>query len=288
MAMGGAFTAVADDANAPIYNPAGLAGIANAQAALTRTGVFSGLTDPLVSHDSIHLVVPAASGAATVGATTLADGEGIYRETTVSAGYGFPIGDRFKAGVLVKWLSVGLADVPDVTRNPYFADGTSVTAITADAGLMLEPVEGWTLGAAAQNIIPADLTFRASEDEDSDNAPQIVRLGTAYRLASIASSAEEAALQEILQRSLIAADVAVGDGTTLGIGAELGFSDTIAGRIGYRSASGRGESAAAVTLGASVGFDLGGILLNVDYAAELGNSLLQDNVSQRISLRAAF
>ncbi len=288
LGMGGAFTAVADDASTAMYNPAGLARIGEVQLDLTRTALFSAPTDPLVSQDSAHLVLPLGQGSAVAGATSLADRDGIYRKTTVVTGYGAAIGRRLTVGLLAKWLRVGLADVADVTQNPYFADTTSTSAMTLDIGLLLEPLDGWSIGLAAQDLVPPDLAFQEATDVVAEEPPQTVRIGTAYRLAKIASAAEQASLGQVLERSLIAVDVALGNGTTIGAGVELGLSDALTGRIGYRSASGRGESSSAVTLGGSIGFHVDDVLVHADYAADVANTRLEDNISQRLSLRASF
>jgi hypothetical protein len=293
MGMGGAFTAIADDANAPLYNPAGMAATDGIKMAFTRAAFFSGITDPLVSQDVAHVVFGAGANGFAAGVTSLADGGGVYRETVVSAGYARRIGDSLRLGLLLKRLGAGLDEAnPDVAQNPYFADGTSVSAMSADVGALLSPTPGLTVGAAVQNVAPADMTFRPDDGEgaeDVDEASPAVRVGVAYDLSSVAGSAEQAALADILRRSVIAADVLIGSGTSgFGVGAEIGVSQSLAARVGYRTAAGYGESVGALTFGGSLGLNTGSGAVHIDFAADIAGGDLRDNMTQRVSLRGAF
>ena len=292
LGMGGAFTAVADDANAPLYNPAG-ADSGSVQLAFTRAAYFSGLTSPLVAHDAALLSASAAGGTLHAGAVSLADAKGVYRETTLLVGYARQVVDKLRAGFLLKRLHAGVnSSLSDVAQNPYFEERTSASAFTADVGLIAEPADGWTIGLAGQNIVPADLSFQEAPNEESGGAPSSVRVGTALQLSAIAEFAEQEAVQKMMARSLIAVDAVFGDGTAAGFGAEIGFSETIAGRVGYRYEGGNGrlnaESAGSVAAGATIAFKFGTAAAAIDYAIAFSNNELEDNTSQRVSLRARF
>jgi len=293
MGMGGAFTAIADDANAPLYNPAGLAATeaeARVNVALTRAAFYSGVTDPLVSQDVAHVVIGAGANGFAAGITSLADGDSVYRETVASAGYARRLGDALRFGLLVKRLSGGLDEAnPDVRLNSYFAEGSSVSAMSADVGVLVKPTSGLTLGAAVQNVVPADLTFRESDTEEPDEARTAARVGVAYDLASVAGSAVQEALADILRRSVVAADVLIGSGTSgFAAGAELGLSESLVARVGYRTATGHGESVGALTVGGSIGLNAGSGGVHMDLAADIAGGDLRDNITQRVSLRGAF
>ena len=135
----------------------------------------------------------------------------------------------------------------------------------------------------------AGIIWWACPVSPSDDAPAAVRVGAAYRLASVAGSAEQQALADVLRRSIVAADFSTGGGTTgVAFGAELGLSDTLAARVGYRMASGYGESVTALTIGGSVGVATGGGAIHIDFAADIAGGDLRDNLTQRVSLRGAF
>lgn len=287
--MGNAFTAVADDANAPLYNPAGGAD-GSYHLAFTRAAYFSGPVSPLVAHDAALIAAPLAGGTLNAGASSLSDANGVYRETALLVGYARRLAQGLNAGFLLKRLQTGVdSSLPDVAQNPYFEEKTSASAFTADVGLLAEPADGWTIGLAGQNIVPADLSFREAQDEESDRAPSIARIGTALRLSAIAEFAEQEAVQKMLARSLIAVDAAFGDGTAVGAGAEVGFSDAVAARVGYQYDAGGGRLAAgSVSAGATIAFHFGTAVASVDYSVAFSNNELEDSASQRVSLRARF
>ncbi len=289
LGMGTAFTAVADDANAPLYNPAGGAD-GSYHLAFTRAAYFSGPVSPLVAHDAALIAAPLAGGTLNAGASSLSDANGVYRETALLVGYARRLAQGLDAGFLLKRLQTGVdSSLPDVAQNPYFEEKTSASAFTADVGLLAEPADGWTIGLAGQNIVPADLSFKEAQEEENDRAPSTARIGTALRLSAIAEFAEQEAVQKMLARSLIAVDAAFGGGTAIGAGAEVGFSDAFAARVGYRYDAGDGRLAAgSVSAGATIAFHFGTAVASVDYAVAFSNNELEDSASQRVSLRARF
>ena len=151
-------------------------------------------------------------------------------------------------------------------------------------------VDGTKIGPSG--VAPADMTFRPDDGEgaeDVDEASPAVRVGVAYDLSSVAGSAEQAALADILRRSVIAADVLIGSGTSgFGVGAEIGVSQSLAARVGYRTAAGYGESVGALTFGGSLGLNTGSGAVHIDFAADIAGGDLRDNMTQRVSLRGAF
>lgn len=279
MAMGGAFTAVSDDGNAPFYNPAGVAMRTGVRLAFTRSALFSDVSNPLVVQDSASAAFGVGVGGATLAVSSLADRESIYRETTLGVGYAHAFGERLRIGFLGKFLRVGLdASQPDVAQNPYFADATDVSATTFDVGALGEMTKGLWIGIAAQDILPPHLTFK--EATESESFPRRITMGVAFRLGAVAPLAEQEALRGVLERSLVAFDVGAGDGTYVRAGAEIGLSPRLALRTGFRSVS----SVSATTFG--VGIALGS--LSFDLGVEIMNSDLRDNMNQRLSLRATF
>lgn len=286
MALGGAFTAVADDATTIAYNPAGIALTGRREVGLTRSALFSGISEPLIVQDAVFAVSSLGPGGIGIGFVSQSDAAGVYRETAASIGYAHRIAEFVKIGAQLKHLRVGLDSTnADVVENPYFGAVYDVSAMTLDAGVLLVPVQGVAVGISAQNLVPADLSFQ--EAEEPDEAPQIVRVGASLRLSRIAESAEQEALRGVLSRSLVAAEVAAGDGTTVGVGAEVGLSDSLVARIGYRTASGVG-SVSAVTAGVGLRLDVAGIEAHLDLAIEVLDAAVKDNTSQRLSVRVSF
>jgi hypothetical protein len=284
MAMGGAFVAVADDGNAAFYNPAGVAIKTGIQLAFTRSALFSGISDPLVAQDTAAATFGVGPGGAALAVSSLADRDGVYRETALGVGYGQAFGERFRVGVLAKIIRAGLdTGNPDVAGNSYFADATDTSATTFDLGAMGELTKGLSLGVAARNVLPADLSFRDVEGAESDRTPVFVTVGAAFRLSAVSSAAEQEAFRGVLDRSLVAVDLGIGDGTHFGAGAEIGVSRNLAFRLGYRGAGGD-HSTSATTVGAGIAFGSA----SLDFGVEIVNAEIKDNINQRLSLRAAF
>ena len=143
------------------------------------------------------------------------------------------------------------------------------------------------MAAALVGMILAGLAQRSGLRQTVSVAAALVGVLSALAAGAWLLDARAPSAMLGIQRSLIAADVAVGGGTVIGGGLELGLSDALTTRIGYRSASGRQQGAAAITLGASVGFLLGGMRVHVDYALDLASTELKDSTTQHVSLRAA-
>ena len=196
--MGGSFTAIADDSNAPLYNPAGLVQIQWNEVSAMYSRLFSNLTlfsgNTGTGGDTVHLdqsYLSYVSRASRYGSFGLSwanfNTTGLYREDTVALSYGRYLGDLFpvlddqvSVGVNLKYLRRSVTLDAASATDPVFAGGDSRNAFTADAGLLWKPdqgaLEGWRLGLAAQNLTQPDVGFK-----DKDRVPVEWRLGAAYQ-----------------------------------------------------------------------------------------------------------
>jgi len=185
--MGGAYTALATDANALLYNPAGLGRIRNHEATFMHNQYFQGISQEYAAYAS-----PYGLGAnvnlfsfGRVQKTSLSnpDGDGMgvtsLTDLAASAGYGHGIGADMSLGLGVKYLRSSLAGI---TAQGFAADLGALYAVPAARGL--------TFGCAVQNIGPK-IKFK----NEQENLPLNVRFGSAYafKLGS--------------QRSVVSADV---------------------------------------------------------------------------------
>lgn len=171
-AMAGAYTALATDANALLYNPAGL-GKANGYDAVFMHNRF--VLD--VSQQYVGFSAPQGWGLSAnhldfgdIPRTTISnpDGSGSafgIRSMAFSLGYGMPIGKFLSIGAGVKYLQETIA-------------GISASGYAVDFGVMLEAsrTRGLSLGAAVQNLGPA-VRFQVEEEK----LPMNLRFGAAYR-----------------------------------------------------------------------------------------------------------
>ncbi len=172
-AMGGAFTAVADDAHATYFNPAGLAQITKRNLALDH---LEFIEDIKTEHASY--VQPFNSAGGSLGAQVsfidmgtieridaggTSAGEADVTARTGSIGWGQAIGDNFALGVSGKYISQDLAGEKDST-------------FAADVGLLAFVVpDRFALGASIQN-----LGSKVKIGSTDENLPLTYRGGAAF------------------------------------------------------------------------------------------------------------
>lgn len=172
VAMGGAYTALATDADALLYNPGALGRIERHEATIMHSSFFTGISQQYAGYAS-----PQGWGAnfnyLTTGKIRNAsisnpNGTGLagnsLSDLAVGAGYGRSIGGGLSLGGGLKFIRESIADV----RGHAFA---------ADLGALYEvpSLRGLSLAAAVQNIGPA-LKFQSA----SENLPLNFRGGAGY------------------------------------------------------------------------------------------------------------
>lgn len=170
--MSGAYTALASDPNALLYNPAGLGKVKGYQATLMHNQYFQGITQEYLAYAS-----PRGWGASfnylsfgEIRNTTLSNktgiGLGTFGLTTMAltGGYGRPIFENLTVGVGLKFLREVIDDV----------SGQGV-ALDMGLGYSVPMVQGLSIGAALQNLGPS-VKFQSSKED----LPLAFRVGTAY------------------------------------------------------------------------------------------------------------
>ncbi|MBI5245499.1 MAG: PorV/PorQ family protein [Elusimicrobia bacterium] len=177
VAMGGAYTALANDANALHYNPAGLGRIQRHEFTAMRNQYAAG-----ISQDYLGLALRQGVGLSAnhlsygdIPRTTISnpDGSGSFgaRDLALGIGYGRSIRPDLGLGAAFKLIREAIDDV-------------SASAYATDVGLLYTPpaLRALAFGFAIQNMGPT-VTFRQARE----NLPLNVRLGAAYRLGRIAT-----------------------------------------------------------------------------------------------------
>ncbi|NIR50624.1 PorV/PorQ family protein [candidate division KSB1 bacterium] len=217
--MGEAFTAVADDATATFWNPAGLSYVPKTQLAFTHTEWIQD-----ISSEFVAFAFPALKGS--VGLSIYSNNVGgIERRVqpseeplgTVDANdiafgvsYGHAFSSRLSGGITIKYL-----------YEKIFIE--SAAGFAADFGLSLRPFENdLTVAITAQN-----LGSMGTLKDESIDLPTTVRVGASYRLP----------LPSLEGDLLLAADaVNVRDTDLRGnLGAELQLQRLFAFRFGYQT-----------------------------------------------------
>lgn len=287
LGMGGAFVALADDGNAASYNPAGLGYINAAHLSLTTAQRFRGL----INYNHISGIMPLRSvGSFGASIGILSEDSEVYKERTVTISYGKILLEKFALGLNLRSFSNRFDESNEsvsahLQNNPQFFAHTSVADFSFDLGLMATPVTGLTLGLSAENLFPANVSI---SEAGEDFVPQNLRLGLAYRLATIAATSKQKALREVLKSGIGLFEVTFRDGAWQShIGAELWLNRTIGLRAGYSLKSGVNH-ATGIALGSSVKLPVGALRLQLDYAFQIVTGALTDNTTQRFSLNLIF
>lgn len=279
--MGDAFVAVADDGNAVNYNVGAIGFIDNINFSLTTAPQFSGL----VNYNHIGVILPLGK-IGTLGASfgLLEEETDIYseRELILSYGNSFSV---FSTGMSLKFLGTKFDEnIESVANNPYFAN-TSTNALSIDWGMLVQPVNGLSVGLFVDNLLPADISI---SEEEEDKVPIKFGLGLAYKLEAIASAAKQKAMQEVLSRTQYAIEVDVRNGIPeFHTGAEVGIHEVFTVRGGYTTKSGV-NSSSNISFGASLIVPIQSISLRLDYAFQIITGELQDSTSHRISTNLFF
>ena len=261
-AMGGAFTAVGDDASSVFYNPAGPALARNKELMLSHSEWLEGLRNEHAAY--IHpvserltlftgltaLIIPSLDRLDTSGDKT---GSFNAMDGAAGAGLSWAFGGNFFAGLFAKTIY-------------QQADKRKAFAYAGDFGIIKTYGDTVRLGLTAQN-----LGTRMKLYSESFDLPRTYRGGAAYRVKDIAWLTAE-----VVKAGQ--SDTAFAAGTE----GEYAFSakETVFARAGYRA--GRSRNAGS---GISAGVGLRSNDLRVDYAfspfGDLGDT-------HRISLSLKF
>jgi tetratricopeptide (TPR) repeat protein len=214
--MGGAFTAVADDANSTYYNPAGLADLKFWEFFSVKSDSY----DFDISYDYTNLVVPMLPGKV-VGVSyaqlktddipiTSSNNPSILdyvsdKETAIILSYGHRLSDYFSLGVNVKRID----------QNVYIgkASGTE-----ADFSMLYTPSRTVRFGINFQDLLPGAIVWNTGS---SVKIPMTIRTGVAFHIHDWGT--------------IIAFDANKVDGRDYQFngGFEYQFNEAFQGRLGY-------------------------------------------------------
>lgn len=182
LGMGGAFTALADNADAPYWNPAGLGWIASSEITTMQTRLSSD-----ADHYYVSYVRPAFGG--TIGVAWVQVGLGNiaqisgevgnnnevqplgffgYFSSTYLFSYGRSLNDRLSIGLTGKYL---VSDMPGLAGGQ--SSGYSLTP-----GLLLKLGEHLNVGAKIDDVFNGQRWATGTVE----NVPPMLRLGLAYKI----------------------------------------------------------------------------------------------------------
>ena len=248
--MGGAYTALASDSNALLYNPAGLARVRTSEATFMHNQYALG-----VGQQYIGVALKRGLGfqfnyasLGNVPRTTISRPEGSgsrlnVSDTSLGAGYGRELTPDLDLGAGVKYFTETLGDL-------------SVSGYALDLGGMyrMREIKGLTFGASLLNLGPA-VKFASR----AEKLPTTLRLGTGYALKL---PHNDVTLAFDITKNLL-------DKIRLSLGAETVINEQFAVRTGFTTRNDAG-------LGVSFGLGWKGQKLGADYAfvplGDLGNA----------------
>ncbi len=248
VALGGAYTALAADANALLYNPAGLAQVARHEATFMHNQYLQGISQEYAAFAS-----PYGWGAnlnflsfGNVTKTTMSnpDGSGLGQtgltDLAATLGYGLALTRSLSLGLGVKYIRETI-------------DNTVGSVWAADVGALyaVPLLDGLTLGAALQNVGPT-VRFQGAYE----NLPLNARAGAAY------------AFKINGQEQILSVDMSKerSQGLIPFAGVEIRLLAPLAMRVGY---NGRNDAGIGVTAGFGVQWED----WSIDYAfAPMGDT----------------
>lgn len=284
--LGGAFTALADDANAPAYNPSGISLLTQSEFTLMYAQLYSGINFYAGDNTSrlgmgyfsyVPNIKDRRYGSYAISWSNFA-ASNLYREDsfalTVADSYQFetlsakPI---FSYGTNLKVLrrSFSTDQRTSSSQDPVFNGGRDSTAFTVDIGFMARPnaviLPGLQFGFSGQNLTEPDIGLASS-----DRVPARYTFGVAYRDDNLPLVNPSLELSQRNGRSLVSGGLEswlVKKTLALRVG---GNEDQIGGGLGYNFKLFRT------------------MVMKMDYALIWPLNVEGSNGSHRVSIGASF
>lgn len=259
-AMGEAFTAAADDANAVFWNSGGLGRVTSVQFGLSHHEWFGGIRD-----ENLGLALPLGHGCLGLGAVFSSTRDidvwdpdnnsgatATARSGYAVLGYGLPISRKLSCGIAAKALYDNLID-------------QTGTGFCGDAGLLYEPWHQVRVGLSLQNLGP-----NMRYGDGGYALPMAARFGASY--------------EHRLFRLLFDAGIPFAGAADLHIGGEYRMKNVLALRAGYRLGPQAWDELSLLSgVTAGLGINLG--MFALDYAFTPYGSL---GMVHRLSLNTTF
>ncbi len=283
-ALVGAYSALADDANAPAYNPAGISMVEKNELTFMYARLFSGVNF-YAGQDTSRLglgyfsYVPTIKdkkyGSYAISWTNFA-ATNLYREDSfslsVADSYQFeslPSKSILSYGTNLKFLKRSFSPDQRTDQDPVFRDGPDSSAMTVDLGLQFRPnvasFPGLRFGMTGQNLTEPNIGLSAT-----DRVPMRLSVGVAYKDAALPLIGPAFELSRRNGRTLVT-----------GAWESLMAHETLAFRFG----------ANADEVGGGVGYQfrlLSKMMMRFDYAIIWPLNVDGTNGSHRVSISSSF
>ena len=179
LGMGGAFTAVVNDANAPLYNIAGIANCVQKEITLMGSRLFTGLDGVEIAANYLGAVYPIADEWGSVSFAWSSLGTpALARYDTFNLGYARKINDitgiddyyvNLSAGLNIKYLR---QEINFDEEDKDLSD--SKGAVTGDIGILATFENGLRLGFSSKYLTSPDIGY---EEKDSVSNMNVLGIG---------------------------------------------------------------------------------------------------------------
>ncbi|MBU1026604.1 MAG: S-layer homology domain-containing protein [Candidatus Margulisbacteria bacterium] len=260
LGMGGAFTGLADDMNALIYNPGGLAwakGISATVKDIENIGVTQAYPTGYGSSLGLGVIARKISTAIPSGIAN-SSGNVIYlsfgtKLNFIPALFERPFFNRLGVGINFKGLSgqtLRKAGVPDRSASGW----------DADFGLLWKAADWWSAGLVVQNFLPAGALGGGKIKWDVGGEEGVPAIGKLAGSARVIGDIDAPIFME--GREVVVAgelDFFQTQPTLLRIGGEYKFNERYYLRTGFMQQHGRNGVSSDITFGAGIRFDRFGI-----------------------------
>lgn len=294
--MGGAFVAVADDATAIFWNPAGLSRLESSEAIIIHTNWlvstffdFAGFVSPLGRWGTVAASITSLStDEMDVRTIQFQEGTGekfSYGDLSLALSYAKNLTSRLSIGVNAKYISqriwhmssAGYAfDIGTLFRTQFNDLTIGMSISNFGTAMRLEGNDTFVNYDEAPQFGGSNDRIPAFKQTDKFPLPLLFRVGLSMDI-----------LRSDANQLLLAIDAAHPNDNTeyINVGMEYVFNDKLALRLGYKNAFTL-DTEEGFTAGAGTKFRLiGGVVLSVDYSYQDFGLL---NYVQRFSLGFAF
>ncbi|MBR3654975.1 MAG: hypothetical protein IKN62_06060 [Elusimicrobia bacterium] len=180
LGMGGAFTAVANDANAPLYNIAGIANCGQKEITLMGSRLFAGLDGVEIAANYLGAVYPVTEEWGSVSFAWSSLGTpALARYDTFNLGYARKVNDLLEVDEEFVMLSAGL-NLKYLRQEINFDEedkdlSDSKGAVTCDIGLLATFENGLRLGFSSKYLTSPDMGY-----EEKDSVKNMTVFGIGY------------------------------------------------------------------------------------------------------------
>lgn len=263
--MGGAFTAVADDANAPLWNPAGIGRVGTRKIMFMHAIPYMGMENVGIGLEYASFILPLKENIFGLSWTNFTSANQ-YSENAFNLTYSRIISENFFIGGNLKLMGQNYEASFD---DPVFDSGTGKYSFDTDVGILFCLPNKFCVGGVIKNILETDIGLY-----DVDKLNRDIRVGIAYYL---------------IDDLVFAIDVDYKNVTLLEVfgGAEMWFMNR---KLGVRAGTNyRNNDIHEITVGATYRQFLGEKRsVTVDYCCVLPLTIIGNNLSHRLALTLGF